>query len=187
MKYIVSAWQSRKEGAQWGRSEARVTRRRKDRATVTAGEISPARPQPNPRSRELAPSYHVAVVPISNSSDPIQIHSTPDLSSDISLSHWSSLLHWTDHFSPPPFSGFLLRIGWALLIRSIRHIMVFNFTTGSMDQNCMDSKLWCSQFGRISLWPFLFWIQFSVALWTAWLTSDRATSCQWFFNFCTTT
>jgi hypothetical protein len=62
----------------------RVTQRRNDRATVNVGEISPARPRPNPRSSELAPSCHVAVVPISNSSDPIQIHSTPDLSSDIS-------------------------------------------------------------------------------------------------------
>jgi hypothetical protein len=78
-KFIVSAWQTRKEGAQWGRSEARVTRRWNDRATVTAGEISPVRLRPNSRNGDTAHSYLVAVAPISNSPEHIRIHSATDL------------------------------------------------------------------------------------------------------------
>jgi hypothetical protein len=56
-----------------------VTRRRKDRATATVGEISLAGPRPSSWNRDTAQSYHVAVVPISNSSDTIKIHSITDL------------------------------------------------------------------------------------------------------------
>jgi hypothetical protein len=32
--------------------------------------------------------------------------------------------------------------------------MVFEFTIGFMDQNCIDSQIWCSQFDCISLRPY---------------------------------
>jgi hypothetical protein len=55
-----------------------VTRQRNDRATVTAGEISPVRRWPSSRNGDTVHSY-LAAVPPSNSPEHIRIHSVADL------------------------------------------------------------------------------------------------------------
>jgi hypothetical protein len=56
-----------------------VTRRLIYRATVSTGEISPARLRQSSRDRDSAHSYLAAVVPTSNSLEHIGIHSVSDL------------------------------------------------------------------------------------------------------------
>jgi hypothetical protein len=159
---IDSTWPPCNERAQWGRVEARVTRRWKYRATVSTSEISPAGPRPNPRDRESAQSYLAAAVSISNSLEHIRIHSTTDLFFRYFLSHWSSLFHWTDLLSPP----FLLIL--------VKNRFIFINKKCSQDNGLQvyyrihGSKLHKFSDLVLSIWlhlteTILLWIRFSVS------------------------
>jgi hypothetical protein len=152
-----------------------------DRATATAGGISPAThdwargmvPRPKLPLRDQIPT---------DSSELIRFNSAQIFILDISV-HWIFKVCLNRPLSILSISWFLLRIEQTSLIKFVHLSTVFKLTIGYLGQNRVNPKIWRVQFGSIPLWPFMFSNSVSVIQ----HHSDRATLGYSFFNFCITT